>query len=96
MGATSFKTRTLETSTVTIHSTVRVRPRIFFDTFSHTSFNSRTREGATFQFFVPYRLLDVSIHAPVRVRLQTSETATSPLGFNSRTREGATHQQFVL
>ena len=57
---------------------------------SVSSFNSRTREGATFGLPIKKVPTPVSIHAPVRVRQLPPLVLVLVTSFNSRTREGAT------
>ena len=76
-------------NTVSIHAPVKVRLSSDGDILPQISFNSRTREGATFGFNIFY--IETCFNS------RTREGATKPrggiqakTGFNSRTREGAT------
>ena len=60
------------------------------------SFNSRAREGATFNVPFMFPSLSVSTHAPVRARRAGRESDYVYGCFNSRAREGATTTEFVV
>ena len=63
---------------------------------SCSSFNPRTREGATVRSIVEMLRPSVSIHAPVRVRPSLERASgTVTLSFNPRTREGATPSELI-
>ena len=81
---------------VSIHAPVRERLSVLCVTITPISFNSRSREGATFG--VKPRTVDsyVSIHAPVRERPEVCNERYSGLCFNSRSREGATLRQMPI
>ena len=75
---------------VSIHAPVKVRQDAPELLEGLTSFNSRTREGATDHIDRNCHIFGVSIHAPVKVRRISVPTFSLNSGFNSRTREGAT------
>ncbi len=75
---------------VSIHAPVKERHNQSPAYRRHTSFNSRSREGATEQRRPLSRTKEVSIHAPVKERPFFRIISALNCGFNSRSREGAT------
>ena len=75
---------------VSIHAPVWVRLCIYLSPLPASSFNSRTRVGATDGKIDSLLTSLVSIHAPVWVRHYTMALRETFNGFNSRTRVGAT------
>ena len=69
---------------------MRERLPLQHDRHKRTSFNPRSREGATSVSKVFAELKRVSIHAPVRERRTGRNTITYYASFNPRSREGAT------
>ena len=60
------------------------------------SFNPRTRESATYDYYPDAQEIHVSIHALVRVRRAQRATSTYLLRFNPRTRESATIGEIII
>ena len=62
---------------------------------SASSFDPRSREGATASDMLVPHIVDVSIRAPVRERRRTRRPLGSSTGFDPRSREGATRDDGV-